>query len=313
MHHPDVATHKYMDMVMSYTPYMTKMLADILPTFRQPVERMHQDGLMVNKHSPEVVEEQFWQMFFPAHVQEESQNIIDHRMHHDKFEQFYKTHIQKLLIRQGASRFATKNNYNISRLEYLLSLFPDAKFVILVRNPIYHIASLVKQDLIFRAMEKHDPRLLHWISIIGHREFGSIKKAINLDNTDVVNEIKRCWKEDTSHVKGWAIYWNAVYGYVHRLLRDSKKCREATLVVKYEDLCEQPEEIINAILSHTGLEKAKYARLMTNHKEKIRKPDYYIPCFSDEEYSEILKTTAKVATKWGYEDRELAMGGLKAS
>ncbi|MGZ8898439.1 MAG: sulfotransferase family protein [Halobacteriota archaeon] len=311
MHHPDVATHKYMDMVMPYIPYTLKILADLLPMFAQPVERMHQDGLMVNKESPEAVEEQFWQQFFPAYVEEESSTIIDARMHHGDFEQFYKAHIQKLLIRQSASRFASKNNYDISRLEYLLSLFPDAKFVILVRNPISHVASLVKQDQAFQAIEKDDPNLLHWISMIGHREFGTIKKAINLDNTDVINKIKTCWKEDTSRVKGWAIYWNAVYDYLHRLLQYNRKCREATLVVKYEDLCEQPEQIINAILSHTELEKARYTRFRTCCNEKIRKPDYYIPYFSDQEYSEILSTTAKVARKWGYEDRELAMSGAK--
>ena len=52
----------------------------------------------------------------------------------------------KLVASQtGASRYAAKNNYNLTRMEYLLKVNPGAKFLLYIRNPVNHIASLMKQ------------------------------------------------------------------------------------------------------------------------------------------------------------------------
>ena len=73
-----------------------------------------------------------------------------------EFEAFYRTNIKKLLQSRKAERYLAKNNYNVSRMEYLLQLFPDTKFVVMIRNPFDHIASLAKQDAIFKEMEAND-------------------------------------------------------------------------------------------------------------------------------------------------------------
>jgi Sulfotransferase family len=72
-------------------------------------------------------------------------------------EAFYRDHIRKLVRVRGGKRYLSKDNYIVSRLEYVLTLFPDARFVIPVRDPVWHIASLMKQHALFCAGEERHP------------------------------------------------------------------------------------------------------------------------------------------------------------
>ena len=71
------------------------------------------------------------------------------RSYRKRFEEFYCNHIRKILLSQGGTRYLAKANYNISRMKYLSKLYPEARFVILVRDPPEHIASLIKQHRLF--------------------------------------------------------------------------------------------------------------------------------------------------------------------
>jgi hypothetical protein len=57
-------------------------------------------------------------------------NILDQSTNNLKFESFYNNHIRKLLLVRNGDRYLAKGNYNITRLEYILKLFPDVRFVI---------------------------------------------------------------------------------------------------------------------------------------------------------------------------------------
>ncbi|MHA2192813.1 MAG: sulfotransferase, partial [Candidatus Thorarchaeota archaeon] len=178
--HPNVAAHRYLHMVLPYTPHLIQLLANVLPLMKSPVERLHKDRMLVTRDSPEAVEEILWQRHFSSIVDESQSNILDANTNHPEFEKFYREHIRKLLFNQKATRYAAKNNYNISRMEYLQKIYPDVRFLIVIRNPFDHIASLAKQDMILRNLEHGNPRLLDWTKIIGHREFGSARICINL-------------------------------------------------------------------------------------------------------------------------------------
>lgn len=51
------------------------------------------------------------------------------------FESMLRSTIQRHLLVQGAQRFLNKNPIHLLRLEYLHKLFPDARFVFIVRDP----------------------------------------------------------------------------------------------------------------------------------------------------------------------------------
>ncbi|MGD9382215.1 MAG: sulfotransferase [Candidatus Thorarchaeota archaeon] len=298
--HPNMATHRYLHMVLPYTPHFIQLAAKVLPLMKSPVERLHKDRMLVTRDSPEAVEEILWQRFFSSIVDESQSNILDSSTRHPEFEGFYREHIRKLLFDQNATRYAAKNNYNVSRMEYLQRLFPDVRFIIVVRNPFDHIASLAKQDIILRNLEYADPRLLDWTKIIGHREFGSARICINLGSSETVEKIRKLWTSPETYVQGWAIYWNAVYAYVHDMLESNPNLADASIVFRYEDLCEFPEKTIDEIVQHVEIDSASFRPIKDYYSSRLTKPTYYRTEYTEKEEHDILRETEETANRFGY-------------
>jgi hypothetical protein len=287
-------------MVLPYTPHFIQLAAKVLPLMKSPVERLHKDRMLVTRDSPEAVEEILWQRFFSSIVDESQSNILDSSTRHPEFEGFYREHIRKLLFDQNATRYAAKNNYNVSRMEYLQRLFPDVRFIIVVRNPFDHIASLAKQDIILRNLEYADPRLLDWTKIIGHREFGSARICINLGSSETVEKIRKLWTSPETYVQGWAIYWNAVYAYVHDMLESNPNLADASIVFRYEDLCEFPEKTIDEIVQHVEIDSASFRPIKDYYSSRLTKPTYYRTEYTEKEEHDILRETEETANRFGY-------------
>jgi len=299
--HPDVATHRYLHMVMPYMPRWMQKIADKTPLMLSPTERVHKDRIMVNRNSPEAVEEIFWQRFFENALDEAKSNVMKRNTNNPEFETFYRDHIRKLVQYQSSTRYAAKNNYNVARMEYLQKIFPSVKFLIIVRNPFDHIASLAKQDIILSEVERNDPRLLDWTKIIGHREFGTAKVCINFDNTNTVKEIRNLWRRKETYVSGWAKYWASVYSHVHDVLEKNHSLKKAALVVRYETLCESPDAAIDRIIEHTELDPSTFEAVKQRYVKTLRPPSYYSVQYTDEEKESIRRSTGPVAKLYDYD------------
>src|SRR5260370_8719850 len=101
-----------------------------------------------------------WMAFFPRCHDPSVSHLLAAGDRHPAFESFYAAHIHKLLLVEGATRYAAKANYHVARLAYLVRLYPDAKFLIPIRAPADHIASLMRQHRWFSAWHpKHPPAL----------------------------------------------------------------------------------------------------------------------------------------------------------
>ncbi len=298
--HPDLASHKYKNILMPYLPDWFSQMADRFNFYTKPFERLHRDGIIVTSESPEAVEEIFWQKFFNNLHNEKVSNIISRNDSNAKFEKFYLNHIKKLIINQKCSRYLAKNNYLVSRLDYMLKIFPDSKFLLIIRNPIEHIASLIKQTKLFIKLEQKIPLLPDWLKIVGHNEFGRNQMCINLGNTELINEIHKLWRSKNTYVKGWAYYWTSIYDFIAKQLETIKKLKKATLIVKYDELCETPAIIIDKIFEHTELPAEKFENAKKYYIENLHKPTYYTPDFSKQELSDICKITEGTASRFGY-------------
>src|SRR3546814_18222232 len=88
--------------------------------------------------------------------------------------------MRKLLWVRRRPRYLAKANYNGTRMEYLLKLFPDARFVLPLRDPAAHIASLMKQQRLFCEGERRHPAALEHMRRIGHFEFGIDRRPIHV-------------------------------------------------------------------------------------------------------------------------------------
>jgi hypothetical protein len=299
--HPDVTTHRYSDFVLPYTPWCWNRLFPKLPlrALRSPVERVNRDRLQVTRDSSEGVEEMIWQRFF-HHLHDSSRcNVLDDDTLNSDFERFFKDHIRKLLLVRGRSRYVSKNNPCALRMRYLRRIFPDARFLLYIRNPIDHAASVLKQDRLFTDLARDDQRMIRMNKMNGFHEFGPNYVPVNVGNDAVIREICRC-RDEGRMVRARALQWASVFGFIIEQLKQDPELARALCVVRYEDLCAKPGETIDRILAHTGLSCNAFAPMRAKYMSKLSLPDYYRPNFSVEERAEIIALTKDVAAHFGY-------------
>lgn len=296
--HGELACHRYSDYPLVFTPYWWNRLLERMPKREvAPSERTHRDGIKVTPDSPEAFEEVLWMTFF-AHLHDPSRSaVLDQTTSHPEFEAFYRDHIRKLLRVQGRARYLAKANYNLTRLEYLLELFPEARFVIPVREPVWHVASLMKQHALFCDGVRSHPKALEHLRRVGHFEFGPDRRPVNAGDGPGVGDVVEAWRKGRE-VEGWARYWSLVYGHVAERLARNPRLQEAALIVRFEDLCRTPREIIAAVLEHCRLEVP--STWVEDMARTIQAPSYYRPRFAPHELATIDRLTKTTATRFGY-------------
>ncbi len=294
--HPGVATHRMKDYPMLFTPYWWRRAVARQPA-GPPRERAHADGVLVTADSPDALEEMLWMAFFPRCHDPSVSNVLGAADRHPAFESFYRDHVRKLLLAEGATRYAAKANYHVARLAYLARLFPDARFLIPVRAPAAHVGSLLRQHRRYCEGQRRHPRNLAFMRRAGHFEFGRDRRPMHLGDAEMVRRVRRAWAAG-EEVRGLALYWDMVHRHLARLLEEDARVRAAALVVRFEALCAAPAETLRAVLAHCGLPEAE--RVAERHAPAVRLPSYYDSGFSAADLAVIEAETADTARRWGY-------------
>ena len=295
---PGVATHRYRDFPPLYTPlFWNRAFSHVYRGDMAPAERAHKDRILVTPDSPEAMEEVLWKRFFPNAHDTGCNQILDASVSNPQFERFYTDHLKKILLVRGGQRYLSKGNYNLSRFAYLQKLLPSAKFIVPVREPRWHVASLMKQHRLFCAEEERDPRILKHLQRAGHLEFGLDRRAINVGDTAAAQGIEALWR-DGQEVRGWARYWAILYGFVLDQRAANPGLGRAVMLVRYEDLCDRAEETLEAAFAHAELpldppERAAMAA-------RLSQPTYYDPGFTADEEAMIAAETDSVRARLGY-------------
>lgn len=299
--HPEVATQRYRDFPPLFMPILWNKLVDYMP-FKDdaPAERAHKDGIYVTSESPEAFEEPIWMAFFPHLHKRIWDETFEGEATHPEFEDFLRAHIRKLLFVRGGERYLAKANYNTTRLEYLLKLFPDARFVVPVRDPVWHVASLMKQHRLFVQGEVEHPEARAHLARAGHFEFGLDRVPVHCGNEKATAAIADLWAEGRE-AEGWALQWAEVYGYLAERFEANPALAEAVLVVRYEDLCAEPATVMPWVIEHCRFDAAD--DIIARARQRLHSPDYYRPAFSAEEMQAIRERTASVARYFGYDGR----------
>ena len=131
---------------------------------------------------------------------------------------------------------------------------------------------------------------------VGHFEFGLDRRAICVGD-EIAQEVMDLWK-DGQEVRGSARHWASVYGWLLDKLESDEQVATAVKLVRYEDLCNDPEAIVGEILEHCELSATNE---MEEFADSISAPQYYSPDFTHEEEAIIAEETAQVAQRFGYE------------
>ena len=291
--HPAVATHQYRDFPGQFVPcWWNRGHSE---SRSEPCERAHGDGLAVTENSPEAMEESLWMAFFNELHNPSISNVLNESTSNPHFENFYRDHIRKLLLARQRTRYVAKGNYNLTRFQYLRQLFPDAKFIAVIRHPRQHIASLIKEQRLFCAGEAEYPRALAHMQRVGHFEFGLDRRAINVGDGAAV-QVQELWHRG-EEVRGTARYWASLYGWFAEQLEADPELAATVNVVRYEDLCDDPHEVTENLLAHCGLDSSP---AVSEFAGQIKSPTYYRPSFTAAEERIIAEETAAVAERFGY-------------
>jgi len=279
--HPDVVSHQYRDFPLVPIPiWWNRFLERAGSAQSQPVERAHQDGIAVTPESPEAMEEVLWMAFFADCHDPTVSNVLDEETSAPAFEAFYRNHIRKLLLLRQGKRYLAKGNYNVSRLGFLRKLFPDARFVVPVRDPVGHVASLIKQHRLFCKEEERDSRILDHMRRSGHFEFGLDRRPTHFGDAESVDRIQALWQAG-KEVEGSAHQWASAYGFVADLLEDNPALAHQTLLIHYDDLCAAPDDTLDRLYRHCGLDVPPESRQV--QAARISAPTYYQSGFTDQE------------------------------
>jgi len=293
--HEDTVTHRYKDFPPVFTPYWWNRFLGFMPKKKAaPAERAHRDGIVVTEDSPEAFEEALWMAFFPKMHDPDTTAMLGRNDENPAFESFYRDHIRKLLAVRPGERYLSKGNYNLTRLAYLQNMFEDARFVLPIRAPAWHIASLIKQHRLFNDGLASNQRAQDHMRRVGHFEFGPDRRPINAGDDRTIEMIEELWANG-GEVEGQARYWAHLHGKIADQLETDEKLLKAVLIVSFETLCADPVPLIERLFEHCGLSISK--EKINGIAANVQFPGYYQPKFTDSERGMIDDITGPVAER----------------
>jgi hypothetical protein len=139
-------------------------------------ERAHGDGIEVDRHSPEALDEVYWRVFDGrAYLRDDG--LLPHTPDADLIAG-YGDLMRLVLRRTGARRYVSKNNNTILRLPTLAAALPEAQFLVPLRDPIAHAGSLLAQHRRFLDADAFTRDYMTWL---GHHEFGATHRPFLFD------------------------------------------------------------------------------------------------------------------------------------
>ena len=292
----DLGSHQYRDFPFLGAPLVWNWLQGKVGTSVQAVERPHKDRILITSASPDAFEEPLWRQFFQAEHESGANQRLTADVRHPKFEAFYREHLRKILHLRGAGRYVSKGNYNVGRIEYLAKLFPDAVFVVPVRRPIEHVASLCRQHALFKRYGESDPRVPLYLAAAGHFEFGLQRRPLVLSAGAAARQ--SCFNSGDD-ILGYAQQWAEVYGHVTRLMA-APELADRILLVRYEDLCADPQGGIEQIIALGGLADADGA--IRAYADEILISPERVPAEISARRDALMAVVGDVARRMGYAD-----------
>ena len=208
---PQMATHTYRDMPFIMAPMLGAKFSSGFNKTSELSERAHGDGMMVGYDSPEAFEEVLWRAFWPKKFSGDTIELWDKPDLNSEATTFFKQHFRKIIALRcaGEGRYISKNNGNIARLDLIPKMFKNAEIIVPLRDPVEHVASLMRQHENFLDQHSKDPFVLRYMRDIGHLEFGHLHKPFDFPEFQTLADGR-----DPSMPDYWLAYWIAAYQHV---------------------------------------------------------------------------------------------------
>ena len=204
-------------------------------------ERFHGDNILVGSDSPEALDEFFWKVFLKnSYINKDSLDI--NKIENDTLHK-YERYVSLICRLRKKSKYLSKNNNSILRIQQLLKSNIPTKLILLYRNPIDHAASLLKLHLRFSELQQDNKFILRYFNYLGHHEFGLNQKKFNLYPHEKVNSTFL----NKTEIDFWINSWIEYYSFALEQLSD-----QITLIC-FEDICKFPEKTYSHISEFAGI------------------------------------------------------------
>lgn len=206
-------------------------------------ERPHADGIEVDADSPEAFEEVFWRAVLGDRQFADPRVILPVAPDAEAIAEF-RAFVARLVATAGrpGMRYLSKNNPNLLRLDALRVAFPDARILVVLRDPAAFARSTMTQHRRFREIHATDPFARRYMAWLGHFEFGQDFRPLGFPGVeppaDPARDLDEAWL---------AGYWAAAHrGFAERL-------PDGVALVSQADLVAEPARSVAAIAAHAGL------------------------------------------------------------
>ncbi len=237
---PEFASATYRHMPFTLSPLLWGGFSGAFRKAGERSERAHGDGIEVDFDSPEAFEEMLWMAFWPGHYTLDRILPWSARDRSAEFERFFRTHMAKIVsTKGGATRYLSKNNANVARLDLLGTAFPDAVTLIPLRDPRAQVASLLRQHTRFSRLHAREPFARQYMEGLGHFEFGGALKPIAFEGFD----------EDPA-AAGTADFWLRYWIAAYETVLDSAGA--GAVIVDHDALCHDPARHLPLVAEAVG-------------------------------------------------------------
>ncbi len=222
------ASLQYSNMPFLFLPNLWRNPAQI-----DTHERLHKDGIKIDGDSPEEFDEYFWKVFLKdSYIKS---HLSPHKVDKEMILKFEK-YISLICQSKGKTKYLTKNNNTILRLESLKKM-DNATFFFLIRNPLDHASSLLKTHNLFCQKQKKDKFILDYFNYLGHHEFGLNHKPFLLGS-----KLKKARIEyELTSVNYWLLIWKDYYSHLLKIYDQRLN------LILFEDIVNQPEKVYQHI------------------------------------------------------------------
>ncbi len=180
----DFGSLTYSDMPFVLSPNLWSKIYKLKKSDSNSFERAHEDGIQISKLSPEAFEEVFWNTFDDRNIDE------------------FKHYVNLILQKYKKTKYLSKNNQNLKRIDTIRKLYPNSNILIPFREPLQQANSLLKQHKKFININKSNKFVSRYMSYIGHSEFGPNYKMLSNKNLAYT---------DDQNINHWLEQWYLIY------------------------------------------------------------------------------------------------------
>jgi hypothetical protein len=251
--HSTTGSFLYKDLPFLSIPYFWSYFNGSYYSGKRLEQRIHQDALWVDPNSPDAFEESIWKYQLVNYYEDGFCAVLDSSYDNPQLEITLKTCIRKILfVRKKKTRYISKGNYNLFRLKFILKMFPDAKLVLCIREPIQQAKSMARVHQEFMRLAANDRSFGKKLSRLGHFEFGPERKAITI-NRDGCRLTETYWKQD-DHYRGYLQQWIDVYTFVRNHYMNDDTARPHILLADYGSFTDDASSEIRRIAKFCELQ-----------------------------------------------------------